>query len=77
MLSGYSNFGYVKFCAHMACLPQLIADLVLDCILLFSLHRYVDMIANPEVADIFRKRAKVGRYFFHKCCLLFTEDTLW
>lgn len=24
------------------------------------MFRYVDMIANPEVADIFRKRAKVG-----------------
>jgi hypothetical protein len=24
--------------------------------------RYVDMIANPEVADVFRKRAKVGHH---------------
>lgn len=30
------------------------------------LHRYVDMIANPEVADVFRKRAKVWLNFF-KC----------
>lgn len=27
---------------------------------MFDLTRYVDMIANPEVADVFRKRAKVG-----------------
>ena len=27
---------------------------------LLDLTRYVDMIANPEVADVFRKRAKVG-----------------
>lgn len=33
---------------------------LLDLSLLYlSLFRYVDMIANPEVADIFRKRAKV------------------
>lgn len=28
--------------------------------LLLSLSRYVDMIANPEVAETFRKRAKVS-----------------
>lgn len=27
------------------------------------LCRYVDMIANPEVANIFRQRAKVGDLF--------------
>lgn len=31
---------------------------VFDC-LFFMFVRYVDMIANPEVADVFRNRAKV------------------
>lgn len=34
------------------------------CIL--SMFRYVDMIANPEVADIFRNRAKVSHLPFPK-----------
>lgn len=36
------------------------------CITLFTLYdRYIDMIANPEVADTFRKRAKVGYLFIY------------
>ena len=31
----------------------------IDVIFTYFIFRYVDMIANPEVADTFRKRAKV------------------
>ena len=36
-----------------------LAILVFKCLFIFVVVRYVDMIANPEVADVFRKRAKV------------------
>ncbi|XP_028099907.1 lysine--tRNA ligase, chloroplastic/mitochondrial-like [Camellia sinensis] len=37
-------------------------------------QRYVDMIANPEVADIFRKRAKVGNQYYYIFIFIFIFD---
>lgn len=40
------------------------------------MFRYVDMIANPEVADVFRKRAKVSCFLYGLCDFQVVLDVL-
>ena len=39
---------------------QVYNSFCLSCLIFLLIFRYVDMIANPDVADVFRKRAKVN-----------------